>query len=288
LNQLNSKSVPSSLLFGSFLSILVIVTSVIGWSSIAIFSGAQTEVPNIKITSPNNGQNNPTGSTLTIAGISTRTNASSDKIQQSETEGNSTTMSNSTTIAPALHSNSTNNSNSSNSKNNSNKIATSESLTQSPSKSTSNYNYNNSAKPLSLSIQSSQNVVNGIGNSTITAIAYDATTGKKIENALVRIKITFTSNSTSKEIVGHNGELTFSVETKPSSKDNSNISFRTTVQASAPGYISTSKTSSTMTYFGSHQESIINNNGSGELTQNILKNVQKRLEQNGINFALGK
>jgi hypothetical protein len=36
----------------------------------------------------------------------------------------------------------------------------------------------------------------------------------------------------------------------------------------------------------SHQESIINNNASSNLTQNILKNVQNKLEQNGIDFSL--
>ncbi|HYT45799.1 MAG TPA: hypothetical protein VEP90_25965, partial [Methylomirabilota bacterium] len=85
--------------------------------------------------------------------------------------------------------------------------------------------------------------------------------------------------------------VTYSVEIKPNSKDSSNISFRTTVQASAPGYISTSKTttssssssSSMSTSNSNHKESIINNN----LTQTILKNVQKKLKQNGIDIALG-
>jgi hypothetical protein len=231
------------------------------------------EAPSMKVASPNNGQNVSTGGNLTVAGIDTNT---SKKIQQpnTKTEGNSTAMPNSTVIAPILHSNSTSNSTSLKIKNNSNN--------------------DNSPKRLSVSIQSSQNVVNGRGTSTITAVAYDTTTGKKIENAVVRIKITFTSNGTSKEIVGHDGQATISAEIKPNSKDNNNISFRTTVDASAPGYRSTSKTSSssssisTMTYFGSHQESIINNNGSGQLTQNMLKNVQKKLERNGINFAIEK
>jgi hypothetical protein len=165
-------------------------------------------------------------------------------------------------------------------------------LTQSLSttKSTSNYKYNNNnAKPLSISIQSSQNIVNGRGASTISATAYDVVTGKRIDNAIVKLKITFTSNDTSKEIVGHNGEVTYSAEIKPNSKDSSNISFRTTVQASAAGYISTSKTttssssSSMSTSNSNHQESIINNN----LTQTILTNVQKKLKQNGIDIALG-
>ena len=37
---------------------------------------------------------------------------------------------------------------------------------------------------------------------------------KKIDNAIVKLKITFTSNDTSKEIVGHNGEVTYSTEIK--------------------------------------------------------------------------
>jgi hypothetical protein len=35
----------------------------------------------------------------------------------------------------------------------------------------------------------------------------------------------------------------------------------------------------------SHQESI-NNNASRDLTQNILKNIQNKLEQNGIDLSL--
>ena len=80
---------------------------------------------------------------------------------------------------------------------------------------------------------------------------------------------------------------------KPNSKDNSNIGFRTTVQAFAPGYISTSTASSSSSSSStlimtdnSHQEYIINNNASSNLTQNILKNVQNKLEQNGIDFSL--
>jgi hypothetical protein len=221
--------------------------------------------------------------------------------QQSKTEGNTTISSNSSAITNASHSNSKSNSSSPSTpkENNSNKIATSSGsvptkLAQSLSttRSASNYKYNNNnAKPLSISIQSSQNIVNGRGASTISATAYDVVTGKRIDNAIVKLKITFTSNGTSKEIVGHNGEVTYSAEIKPNSKDSSNISFRTTVQASAPGYVSTSKTttssssssSSTSTSDSNHQESINNNN----LTQTILKNAQKKLKQNGIDIALG-
>ncbi len=234
----------------------------------------------------------------------TITNSTVDRSQppQSKTGGNITMTPNSTAITPATHSNITSNSTSQSLKkeNNSNKITTSGGglsarLTQSPS--TSKYNYNNSnAKPLSISIQSAQNIVNGRGTVTITAITYDANTGKKINNAIVKLKIVFTSNGTSKEIEGHSGEITYSAEIKPNSKNSSNINFKTTVQASAPGYISTSKTSSssslsstsTSTMTSKSNQSISNNNGSDNLTQNILKNVQRQLKQNGIEIALGK
>jgi hypothetical protein len=36
----------------------------------------------------------------------------------------------------------------------------------------------------------------------------------------------------------------------------------------------------------SHQEPIINDNAFRNLTQNILKNVQNELQQNGIDFSL--
>jgi len=155
---------------------------------------------------------------------------------------------------------------------------------------TSKSNYNG-AKSLSVSVKTSQNIVNGRGTSTITALANDAATGKKVENAIVRLKITFPSNSTSKEIVGHNGEVDYSAKIKPAPNNNSNMSFRVTVEASAPGYISTSKTTtsssssfaskSTETSSSSHEGSIEN------LTQNILKDVQKKLKENGINDTLG-
>jgi hypothetical protein len=153
-----------------------------------------------------------------------------------------------------------------------------------------------SIKPLSVSIKSSQYIVNGRGKLTISAIAYDATTGKKIENALVKLKILFTSNDTSKEIVGHDGEVIYSAEIKPDSKGNTNIAIGTTAQAFVPGYISATKTS-----ISSSSTSIITSNGgssgsskaviskaSSNLAENILRNVKNRLEQNGINFSLGK
>jgi hypothetical protein len=217
---------------------------------------------------------------------------------QFKTEGNTTTItSNSIASTPHLLNNSTSSSISNIKKENKNEVAISGGNRSAPltrSLSTSdNHNYDNNVKPLSISIQSSQNIVNGIGRSTVTAIAYDATTDKKIDNAIVKLKITFTSNDTSKEIVGHNGEVTYSAEIKPNSKDNSNIGFRTTVQAFAPGYISTSKASSYSSSSSTlimtdnrHQESIVNNNASSNQMQNILKNVQKEFERNGIDFSL--
>jgi hypothetical protein len=256
------------------------------------------------------GVSTPTSSTIN-RNNQTITNSTIDRSQQPQpkTGGNITMTTNGTTIMPAPHTNMTSNSTSQSVKkeNNSNKVTTSggglfAKLTQSPStsKSTSKYNYDNSnAKRLSISIQSSQDIVNGRGTSAITAIAYDANTGKKINNAIIKLKIVFTSNSTTKEIVGHSGEITYSAEIKPNSKNSSNINFKTTVQASAPGYISTSKTSSssslsttststsTSTMTSKSNQSIINN-GSDNLTQSILKNVQRQLKQNGIDIALGK
>ena len=231
-------------------------------------------------------------STITFSEGKTET-ITTQQQHQLRTEGiTTTTTSNSIASTLHLHSNSTSNSTSNIKKESNNEGAISATLTRSLSTS-NNHNYDNNAKPLSISIQSSQNIVNGRGTSTVAAIAYDATTDKKIDNAIVKLKITFTSNNTSKEIVGHNGEVTYSAEIKPNSKDNSNIDFRTTVQAFAPGYISTSKASS---YSSSsttlimtdnrHQESIINNNASSNLMRNILKNVQNELERDGIDFSL--
>jgi hypothetical protein len=95
-------------------------------------------------------------------------------------------------------------------------------------------------KPLSISIQSSQNIVNGKGETIMSAIAYDAISGKKIDNAILKMKVTFISNGTTKEISSHNGEITYSSEIKPNSKNNIG-DFKATVQASAPGYNSAFK-----------------------------------------------
>ena len=205
--------------------------------------------------------------------------------QQPKTEG-STTASNSTVSSNVPTSNNTSNSTSSIIKKG---VTSSENLSQKSTKSLPA-----SIKPLSVSIKSSQTIVNGRGKITISAIAYDASTGKKIENALVRLKILFTSNDTSKEIVGHNGEVIYSAEIKPDSKGNTNIAIRTTAQGFAPGYSTKTSLSSSSTSITSNSSSsgsskaIINNNASSNLAQNILRNVQKKLEQNGIDFSLGK
>jgi len=156
------------------------------------------------------------------------------------------------TINSAAHeSNSTNNSTANMIKENStNKITTgsmkqSTSSSTSTSTSTSPSNYNSKAEPLSISIQSSHNIVNGKGTSTMSAIAYDATTGKKIDNAIIRLKIVFTSNGTTKEVIGRNGHVTYSVELNPNTQNNS--SYNATVVASAPGYIPTTKTTTSST-----------------------------------------
>ncbi|HYT01646.1 MAG TPA: hypothetical protein VEL70_01970 [Candidatus Acidoferrum sp.] len=95
-------------------------------------------------------------------------------------------------------------------------------------------------KPMSISIQSSQNIVNVKGESIMSAIAYDAISGKKIDNAILKMKITFNTNGTTKEISSHNGEITYSSQIKPNSKNNIG-DFKATVQASAPGYNSAFK-----------------------------------------------
>jgi hypothetical protein len=143
-----------------------------------------------------------------------------------------------------------------------------------------NINNNNitKVKPLAISIQSSQNIVNGKGKSTITAIAYDATSGKKIDNAVVKLKVTFTSNGTTKMISGYKGEVTYSVDIKSDANNNNshgsgggNGSFTTTVQASAPGYTSAYKTTTAMAFSNSSSSSI------NDLADTIIKDVKKKI-----------
>jgi NAD(P)-dependent dehydrogenase (short-subunit alcohol dehydrogenase family) len=58
-------------------------------------------------------------------------------------------------------------------------------------------------------------------------------------NATIKLRITFPSNSTSKEIVSHNGQATYNAELNQNSKNNN---YNATAEASAPGYISTTNT----------------------------------------------
>ncbi|MGA9150601.1 MAG: hypothetical protein WBZ36_08485 [Candidatus Nitrosopolaris sp.] len=269
---MSSISIPL-LLFGSFLFILIIFSSL--GSSVISFMFLRGQTEELKSAPPDKS-------------ITFKLTASTARVittSESKTAVHNIAASNS----DSFHSHSSINSV------NTSKFAKSvipqANLTKTSSASKSRYN-DNSDKTLSISIQSSQKIVNGRGTSTVTAIAYDGSTGKQIENAVVIMKITFASNNTSKEVVGRDGHVTFSVQIEPNSKDSGNISFKSTVLASAPGYISTSKaiSSYSSTSLSHHEEKqfITNKNGSGELALNILKDVQKKLEQNGIRFALGK
>lgn len=116
------------------------------------------------------------------------------------------------------------------------------------------------------------------GTSIIKAIANDAATGKKIENAIVKLNITFTVNGTLKEIVGHNGEAIYYIELKPNSNSsNSSLSFKATAEASAPGYTSTTKTTTTSSSsFISTSTVISNNNSQKSIINRSSNNVSVR------------
>ena len=163
--------------------------------------------------------------------------------------------------------------------------------TQKPS--TSKNNYNNNRKSISISVQSSQNVVNGKGTSTVKVIANDAATGTKLENATIKLRITFASNGTSKLLTSHNGAAIYSVNLSPIPNHHNNLGFTASAQASAPGYISTSKTttsslsSSISGGTSSKQESILNNSSTENLTQSILKDVRNKLKLAGIYASIG-
>jgi hypothetical protein len=169
--------------------------------------------------------------------------------------------------------------------------STTSSAPPSISKTNNNVNSNNinnnitKVKPLAISIQSSQNIVNGKGKSTITAIAYDATSGKKIDNAVVKLKVTFTSNGTTKMISGYKGEVTYSVDIKPNSNNNNshgsdggNDSFTTTAQASAPGYTSAYKTTTTTMAFSNSSSSSSTSSSSNinDFADTIIKDVKRK------------
>ncbi len=72
----------------------------------------------------------------------------------------------------------------------------------------------------------------------------------QVHNAIIRLKVIFTSNGMSKEFMARNGQVIYSAELNSNSHNNSNSSYHATVQASAPGYISrmeTTTSSSTST-----------------------------------------
>jgi hypothetical protein len=172
----------------------------------------------------------------------TITNHANDTGILSSHQNNTASNSNSSAIA-----NKNNNINSgtgtSSAKLNQSTSTSSYSYSSSSSSSYTSPNNTNSSKKLSVLIHSSQNIVNGKGRSNITATALDAATGSKLDIATVKLKITFGSNGTNKEIIGHNGEVSYSSEINPNPRHESNSHYNATVEASAPGYISTTKTS---------------------------------------------
>jgi len=226
--------------------------------------------------------------------ISNSTLALQDQQHRYNSEHNTKSMNNATTAA---------------SQNNSSKLSSPSTFNETKSKSananlsalsehtqkpfTSKSNYYNNPKSLSVSVKSTQNVVNGKGTSTVKAIAIDAATGKKLENATIKLRITFISNGTSKLIVGHNGVAIYSSNLNPKLNHHNDISFTATAQASAPGYISISKTttsslsSSISGSTSSRQGSILNSSSSANLTQSILNDVQNKLEHAGIYASIG-
>lgn len=158
--------------------------------------------------------------------------------------------------------------------------------------STSKSNYNNNPKSISISVESSQNVINGKDTSTVKAIANDAATGTKLENVTIKLRITFASNGTSKLITSHDGVAIYSANLNPIPSRHNNLGFTASAQASAPGYISTSKTttsslsSSISGGTSGTQESILNSNSTENLTQSILKDVRNKLKLAGIYASL--
>jgi hypothetical protein len=99
----------------------------------------------------------------------------------------------------------------------------------------------------------------------------------------VKLKVTFTSNGTTKMISGYKGEVTYSVDIKPDSNNNNshgsggggNGSFTTTVQASAPGYTSAYKTTTAMAF--SNSSSSTSSSSINDLADTIIKDVKKKI-----------
>jgi hypothetical protein len=71
-------------------------------------------------------------------------------------------------------------------------------------------------------------------------VAYDAKSGKKVNNATIKMKITFISDNTIKELYSNNGMVTYSNEITPNS-NNKHGHFTVTAQAYALGYKLVSK-----------------------------------------------
>jgi hypothetical protein len=240
-------------------------------------------MPSIKITSPSKGE---TISTSINQSISNSTLDLQNQQRRYNSENNITSMNNATIAASQKNSSKLSSPsifNETKSKNaNTNISNTFSGHTQKPS--TSKNNYNN-LKPISVSVESTQNVVNGKGISTVKAIANDVATGKKLEDATIKLRITFTSNGTSKLITSHNGVAIYSANLNPTPNHHNYLGFTASAQASAPGYISTSKTATTSSLSStisggtsSRQESILNSSSTANLTQSILNNVQNKLK----------
>jgi hypothetical protein len=170
--------------------------------------------------------------------------------------------------------------------------ATTTTTTSSQSIDKSNNIYTGKGKPLSISIQSSQDVVNGKGKATIRATAYDVMSGKKIDDAIVKLNVTFPYNATAKEISGYNGQAIYSIDIKPDSNNNNNRNnsfIIVTAQASAPGYIYTGNAMTTMAFNNNNDEFHGNDNNNNHFGKNInnladkiIKDVKKKLKNGGI------
>jgi hypothetical protein len=106
--------------------------------------------------------------------------------------------------------------------------------------------------------------VNSEGRLNITSSAYDAATGRKLENAIVKLRTTFGSNGTTKEIIDGNGKA----EVPPNPQNNSNNNYTASVKASAPAYISTTKTT---THSSAHFQLVI-------VIYQVLPYLNRRLE----------
>jgi hypothetical protein len=229
------------------------------------------------------GENKITGklsclNNIGSSNINPITNTSSDltKWYSVNVTGVAMQLSSSSSSAAAAAANNNNNNNLSNNQTTTATTATTTTTSlQSIDKSNNNNNTGKEGKPLSISIQSSsQNIVNGKGKATITAVAYDVTSGKKIDNAIVKLKVTFPYNATAKEISGYNGQAIYSIDIKPDSNNNNNRNnsfIIVTAQASAPGYIYTGNAMTTMAF---------NNNGN---SISVMNNNNNEFHGNGNN-----